>query len=661
MAVTRLENLPRVALFLMLPLAMGIADTAAAQGLGGFIRDPVGTSKKAAGNASNDFKRGTSKAGKSIGSGANQTRKAIGSGANTAKGWGNQANKSARGAAGSIGRETSRGWNSARGAASQQGKNLGNIYNQGKNNLNRGLNSAKSGLGNQGRNLGNLYNNGGNALGRARDFGGQSINRGLGGNNFQPRLPDLSRQPERWRQSAEDNARGFGENVDRATRAPRRAAERAVRNPVVRGVQEGVRQSNVPRVVQEGAQRVIRGDGSPSGGAGSILPGAISNLPQNVVNAPSGAVKIVTQAAAPVDQALKNAERGARDFGGAIAEGSRELAKDGAQGATAIGKTATRTSEEVFSGGGTILGNGLEQGGQAVADLGKGAGTILAAGGAVVVQAAEDGAALYQQGEKVVQDAQQIYEEGQARYEDVRAGYDTLRRGDRAEVLEMVEDTTGVRVDGEVKKALLETDLVDAVELVEDATGVDLENAKQRVAQAQGIADAARTGKLSEMEEAAGAKSNRADVRAEKEAGWDSTVYGKEIDHEQYVEMMGAGAASIATANAGPLMAYAKEWAAEQYQTLAEGLREQGKAELAEKLNEQMLIDALQGAMNGQPATLPIKGVTIDVGLATYNHRLEASAGIPEITSRGIEINQKNATTSLPNTHQPYVRFKFDE
>lgn len=412
--------------------------------------------------------------------------------------------------------------------------------------------------------------------------------------------------------------------------------------------------SNFRNPASDFSPRTVIRNVLPNGGSSAVVPNTI-----NTVRDLGGQSATVYKQSVQIgtDSMRSVGEKSHGTWQAIETNASREIRQGGG--------SAAAFTQDVFSDGGRVVAGGIESGGAWVHKTGHQAGALGETGIIQLGTAFRDGYNEAERGvrqvEDVVQQANSAANQLEDEYNNAKAIHDTLRHGDREDILSTFEDQTGVTIRQDVRDVVTATDLNDGVELLETASGQDLSNVKERVDQLQAIADAGRTGKLSDMAEAGGAKSNRDQIRSEKEQGWDVVVYGNEIDHDEYIKMGGAVGASVAAGNAGPFMVYAKEWAAEQYKTISEGLIKQGKAHLAEQLTEQMLVDALQGAVEGKPAKLPISGVQIDVGVATYNHSLQASADLPQVTQGGVRFGEVRAETSLPNTHQPYVRMNFTE
>ncbi len=138
--------------------------------------------------------------------------------------------------------------------------------------------------------------------------------------------------------------------------------------------------------------------------------------------------------------------------------------------------------------------------------------------------------------------------------------------------------------------------------------------------------------------------------------GW-QVALGKEIDYAEYYNFYQAVAASVATYNPGPVMAYL------EYMIIAT------KSEICRNLNaearravenfEMRLIQALNQAIrNGRMTEFTFLGFDFRVGVASYNHWKSISGDYPEINRGTVVWRHLENRVPLPNTHQPYVAFR---
>jgi hypothetical protein len=135
-----------------------------------------------------------------------------------------------------------------------------------------------------------------------------------------------------------------------------------------------------------------------------------------------------------------------------------------------------------------------------------------------------------------------------------------------------------------------------------------------------------------------GHKTNKWEIRHNLEKGGWWVAYGKEIGEEEYVEFATAIAASVASDNPGPAMAYLENLVKESVVVLENNAgREFGDKlkSIAEKELVAVIHDAIK---NGKVRTIKLKGLEVQLGVATYNR---SESGLP-----------------LPNTFQPYMRMR---
>ncbi len=166
----------------------------------------------------------------------------------------------------------------------------------------------------------------------------------------------------------------------------------------------------------------------------------------------------------------------------------------------------------------------------------------------------------------------------------------------------------------------------------------ELENARRRVREYQRI------------------DSNRAAVQANISRGW-YVAWGKHIDHAEYQKFVAALAASVVSANPGPVQLYLHHMLYQMKVEISRSLRGQARQVLVDF--EMRVIRALHQAIStGRPVQLWFGGVRVEIGNATYNHWKTVSGNYPHISNWKIVWRHAERTIALPNTHQPYVRFR---
>ena len=127
-------------------------------------------------------------------------------------------------------------------------------------------------------------------------------------------------------------------------------------------------------------------------------------------------------------------------------------------------------------------------------------------------------------------------------------------------------------------------------------------------------------------------------------------------------------AASAATGNPAPALAYLHQFAVDSEAQVLRNLRHapQQAREVVEREFKRLLVDALdRGRGGGGPVGLRVEGVDLTVGIATYNHWVTIRYILPELvpTQRilGVQLydirtHQHEVRVPLPNTFQPYAR-----
>lgn len=162
--------------------------------------------------------------------------------------------------------------------------------------------------------------------------------------------------------------------------------------------------------------------------------------------------------------------------------------------------------------------------------------------------------------------------------------------------------------------------------------------------------------------------SNKESVKKEINSGLSVVLWAKEFDHAEEIKFGMALAASVASSNPGPALAYVKGFAIEtkvemlkQLKNAPDKIRKQFEAEF-----EKLLVTALDKAVNhGQLPVLTFGGASVKFGLATYNHwcnvRYETPELVPTSKILGVQLyevrtHKKQINIPLPNTFQPYVK-----
>jgi hypothetical protein len=155
------------------------------------------------------------------------------------------------------------------------------------------------------------------------------------------------------------------------------------------------------------------------------------------------------------------------------------------------------------------------------------------------------------------------------------------------------------------------------------------------------------------------AESNKSEVQRSKANGW-SIAWGNEIDHLKEVEFSAAVTASVACVCTAPLQGFI----ANELESTAERIASQ-LADVSKEFLIKLLLDSLK---NG--GVKRISGFDLEAGLATYNHWRkviyhEPRTRIGRCGPRWARFNcpetyiaEVEREVSLPNTFQPYVRFR---
>lgn len=162
--------------------------------------------------------------------------------------------------------------------------------------------------------------------------------------------------------------------------------------------------------------------------------------------------------------------------------------------------------------------------------------------------------------------------------------------------------------------------------------------------------------------------SNKTKIKAELEKGLSFVLWAKEFDHFEEIKFATALGASVASGNPGMALKYVEQFALESKKEVLKNLKRAPKEvqRKVEKEFEKLFVEALDKAVSkGRPIELNFEGVTLTVGLATYNHWSNVKYSWPELVKTtqmfgvqlyDIKLRNKENKIPLPNTFQPYVR-----
>jgi hypothetical protein len=142
-------------------------------------------------------------------------------------------------------------------------------------------------------------------------------------------------------------------------------------------------------------------------------------------------------------------------------------------------------------------------------------------------------------------------------------------------------------------------------------------------------------------------ETTKSDVQGSLRDGWDKVVYGKELDHAEYLKILAAAAASVATENPTPLTGYAKDFATQSLQSLGTAL------------TTELVLTALANP----DKIFTSGGMEISAGVATYHHKRVVGFEVPDrVEIDGLKVTVRKrmewVVIDLPNTFQPYVRIR---
>jgi len=116
-------------------------------------------------------------------------------------------------------------------------------------------------------------------------------------------------------------------------------------------------------------------------------------------------------------------------------------------------------------------------------------------------------------------------------------------------------------------------------------------------------------------------ETNKWQVRHELEShGW-WVAYGEEIGTDEYFAFAAAFAASVATENPGPVLAYIQELVTTSIQTLATNAASEFSTQIL-NLSKQLIANAIDDALRtGRVTNIALEGIDLQIGLAKYWRR----------------------------------------
>jgi len=144
-------------------------------------------------------------------------------------------------------------------------------------------------------------------------------------------------------------------------------------------------------------------------------------------------------------------------------------------------------------------------------------------------------------------------------------------------------------------------------------------------------------------------KTNRPDVEQSiADGGW-TVIYSKEFSHAEYLKLAAAIAADVAVSKGGATSAYFENFASGSLEKVISGAAAKSPQmanNLRRELTVSKLLSAIRASFNGKQVGLSIAGSTLEAGRATYN-RAEC-----------VRWFKREKCVSMPNTYQPYIRFR---
>lgn len=163
---------------------------------------------------------------------------------------------------------------------------------------------------------------------------------------------------------------------------------------------------------------------------------------------------------------------------------------------------------------------------------------------------------------------------------------------------------------------------------------------------------------------AVASESDRSEVRGRVESGGWNIVWGKTIAAGEYAEFTAAAAASVATANPGPVSAFFGALIDQNIEKMSRN---------APGVSKKAIRDALVKALNDRGREFRIGRVGIKGGIATYRYWHRVTVKVPDGTEKykikgpfgswtwGYRPKYKTVTKTVPaepNNHQPYFGFR---
>jgi len=173
-----------------------------------------------------------------------------------------------------------------------------------------------------------------------------------------------------------------------------------------------------------------------------------------------------------------------------------------------------------------------------------------------------------------------------------------------------------------------------------------------------------------ELRNAGAFGTNKDQVRRNLQNGLSVVIYGAEIDHVDEIQFAASIAASIATANPGPVAAYLQQMVAESKATFLRNLQNapaEARDQLLARFEQDFLRAIEQSLREHRPIRLPYNEVVMEVGMATYNNWIDVHYQTPRLADNGsalgirlyrIEMQRHHRQIQLPNTFQPYVKIQ---
>lgn len=160
------------------------------------------------------------------------------------------------------------------------------------------------------------------------------------------------------------------------------------------------------------------------------------------------------------------------------------------------------------------------------------------------------------------------------------------------------------------------------------------------------------------------------DVRASLQKGW-WVAYGREIDSVEYAEFTAAVVASVIAENPAPAREYLQYLVEDSIRQLQKNAKETFSSEMIAYARK-LLLKALEDVAKGRkPQPIRIRGIDLDVGIATYRSWETVTYSEPRTRkvkvkgpfgtwTWGFETYFETVTKTIPkpNSHQPYIRMR---